>query len=78
MMSDRMFNVCTVLLVLYVGTSSSFITNEILMMSQWLIILIIVGVWGTVIKRSIHLGTWFAIGSWIVALIVQQFVVRGD
>ncbi len=75
MISNRMFYVCSVLLVLYVGTSSSFIINAILMLSQWLIILIIISIWGTVVKGSIHFGTWFAIGSWFVALIIQQIVV---
>jgi hypothetical protein len=62
-------------LVVYVGLSSTFIANAMLMLSQWLIILMIMSAWGTIVKRSIHYSTWFAVLGWFLALLIQQSVV---
>ncbi|GMA63814.1 hypothetical protein NZD89_00585 [Alicyclobacillus fastidiosus] len=72
---SKLFYACSVLLVVYVGLSSTFIMNAYLMLAQWLVILLIMNIWGTVVKRSVHYGTWFAICGWFVALIIQQFTV---
>jgi hypothetical protein len=63
------------LLALYVGLSSTFITNSYLMLSQWLVILLIMNIWAIIVKRSIHYATWFAVCGWFVALIIQQLTV---